>query len=325
LFYGRCDQLDWDLECYQWNASTPFMNYTAELGRSMLKRHHQVPNVVTRKWQGVLPATYRLKWDNAWDSERVRKEAGLIWLSWHRAITVNEWRGRVNRAAPQGCAVYTTEAVESVLHCFWECDSAKRAWAWGMHILQTALRHQPNRGSREHRGGYNTRRPQFQFQDNMEVLRASNDDIESENSVRNANHLLNLDTQGGGARPEIHLAMKHGIFGHKIPCRLKLVSRLWLLIRGRIMWLLWIERLDTSYNRVFWHREKMQNCIWLGLVDYGRATWNKVLSKCKTCPTKTKTIKNKFMVQWYNGGVFADWKEDRPHWKLCGPRHDFRE
>jgi hypothetical protein len=81
MFYGRSDSLEWDLERYQWDTTTPFMAYTAETGRKILKTRHQVPNVVTKKWQGKLPATFKFHWDNIWDSDRIRKEAGLIWLT----------------------------------------------------------------------------------------------------------------------------------------------------------------------------------------------------------------------------------------------------
>jgi hypothetical protein len=43
------------------------------------------------------------------------------------------------------------------------------------------------------------------------------------------------------------------------------------------MWLLRIERLDASYNRIRWSQVKMQNCIWMGLINYWRMAWNKVL------------------------------------------------
>jgi hypothetical protein len=95
-------------------------------------------------------------------------------------------------------------------------------------------------------------------------------------------------------------------------------------MRGVILWLLWLERLDASYNNVLWHHEKLQNLIWLGLVDYRRLAWSKVLAKCKTQPVKTKAVKDKFRIQWCNEGVFAEWKEDHPHWKLVGPRLSFR-
>jgi hypothetical protein len=94
------------------------MNYSADLGRQLMKKHHIIPNVVIRKWQGVLPETYKFRWDNTWDGERIKKEAGLIWLTWHRAVAINEWRGQVNRVIPQRCPVCGIGATESVLHRF---------------------------------------------------------------------------------------------------------------------------------------------------------------------------------------------------------------
>jgi hypothetical protein len=114
LFYGRSDRLLWNPDQYQWDGATPIMNYTSELGRKMLKTRHVVPNVVMRKWQGVLPVSYKFRWDNAWDQERIRKEVGLIWLTWHRVVAVNEWRGRINRNILQDCPVrlskYSTDS-----------------------------------------------------------------------------------------------------------------------------------------------------------------------------------------------------------------------
>jgi hypothetical protein len=65
LFYGRSDMLDWDPKRYQWNSLVLFMSYTSKIGRNLLKQRHVIPNVVVRKWQGVLPATFKFKWDNA--------------------------------------------------------------------------------------------------------------------------------------------------------------------------------------------------------------------------------------------------------------------
>jgi hypothetical protein len=138
MFYGRSDRLEWDPDRYQWDASTPFMNYTPALGRLILKRKHKIPDVVNTKWQGVLPENYKLRWENVWDSERIWKEVGLIWLTWHRAVAINEWRGQINYATPQGCLVCLTGDMESILQRFWKCKSAKATWAWDIHILQVA-------------------------------------------------------------------------------------------------------------------------------------------------------------------------------------------
>jgi hypothetical protein len=317
FFYRRSDRLLWDPDRYQWDAATPFMSYSAELGRKILKRRHIVPDVILTKWEGVLPLDYKLSWDNTWDRERVRKEAGLIWLTWHRAVAVNEWRGRINIMIPQACRVCDNGTTESVLHRFWECTSAKQAWAWGMHILQTVLQHQVKRQERctcQTRREQRVRRvPRLA----VEVMSSwSNDSIEGQGAnqvitttnggptsevtqtvqggqvhvgdqVSRVFHDVNSGQQAMGSnrtrrehamrsnnevrlQAQRPLTMKHGILGHRIPRRFKPVSRLWLLMRGVVMWLLWLERLDASYNNIRWHQEKLQSLIWLGLVDYGR-------------------------------------------------------
>lgn len=99
------------------------MGYT-----SRIKKRIVVNNPVTRKWQGVLPQDFRLKWRTVWTKERISKEAGLLWLVWHRAVAVNHWRGRFNNTVDIRCPVCPRRSEESVLHRFWECCSAQRAW-----------------------------------------------------------------------------------------------------------------------------------------------------------------------------------------------------
>lgn len=91
LYYGRIDKLDWDPDRLEWPVDerkkpTPLMSFTSKLGREILKKKIVVPNPVTRKWSGVLPQAFRLRWLTVWAKERVRKEAGLLWLISHRAV-----------------------------------------------------------------------------------------------------------------------------------------------------------------------------------------------------------------------------------------------
>jgi hypothetical protein len=213
LFYGLSDRLQWDPNRFQWNITTPFMCYTAELGRDILKKRHIVPNVVTIKWQGVLPMDYKLRWDNVWDGEKVRKEAGLIWLVWHRAVAVNEWRGRINVTMPQACKVCNTGTVESILHRFWECNSAKKVWSWDMPILQTALQHQAStaRGNQQDRRNVHRRRidlPRGDSESNSFVdshldqhpgrrVQRKNNDQDASGSLR-ADRARNVEVRGSG-------------------------------------------------------------------------------------------------------------------------------
>lgn len=142
LYYGRVDQLTWDPDRFQWPgqvALVPILNFTANLGRTLLAAHHRVFNPVERKWQGVLPRGFRLKWRTVWTETQTPKEAGLLWLTWHRDVAVNKWRETINCAIDPRCPVCPRRAEESVLHRFWECQSAQRAWQWGIHIMNSLL------------------------------------------------------------------------------------------------------------------------------------------------------------------------------------------
>jgi hypothetical protein len=48
------------------------------MGRELLKKHHDIPNPVVRKWGGILVHTHKLWWNTVWSKARVNKEAGLL-------------------------------------------------------------------------------------------------------------------------------------------------------------------------------------------------------------------------------------------------------
>ena len=89
LYYGMISKLDWDPGRMCWLEAKEFMKYSSKQGRELLQRQARIPNVVEKKWARVLPANYKLRWNNVWDTERIRKEAGLMWMIWHKAVAVN--------------------------------------------------------------------------------------------------------------------------------------------------------------------------------------------------------------------------------------------
>ena len=95
LYYGLTSKLEWNPGCMYWSDSKEFMKYSSKQGRELSQHQARILNVVERKWRGVLPDNYKLKWDNVWDTERTKKEAGLMWMIWHKAVAVNAWRGAI--------------------------------------------------------------------------------------------------------------------------------------------------------------------------------------------------------------------------------------
>ena len=83
FFFERTYFLDWDPCRFVWKngvKSTPLLEYSPRLERILLKKWHVIPNLVTRKWQGILHQDFCLRWSTVWDKVCSRKEAGLLWL-----------------------------------------------------------------------------------------------------------------------------------------------------------------------------------------------------------------------------------------------------
>jgi hypothetical protein len=136
LFYGRVKDLEWDPGRIVWSSMKPFMSYSTRMGREFLRKRKPVVPVAQKKWSNVLQPTFQFKWANTWDPERAGKEAGFIWQIWHRAVAVNEWRGRISIRINHSCPVCNSGVVESVLHRFWDCTHAKDAWTFTFKVLK---------------------------------------------------------------------------------------------------------------------------------------------------------------------------------------------
>lgn len=142
LYYRRVDRIVWDPHKFQWplgDKNIQLMEYSVKMGCELLKRKHQIHNPVTRKWNGVLPDDYQLKWKTVWLKDRTRKETCLLWLIWHRVVAVNYWRGQIDGTVGIRCLVCPRRSEESVLHRFWECLSAQRVWQWAIRIMNALL------------------------------------------------------------------------------------------------------------------------------------------------------------------------------------------
>jgi len=75
----------------------------------MLKDFKPKTNVVEKRWVGVLPFIFELRWMNIWCMTRSRKEASFMWALWNKAIIVNTWKAKVDNSINQTCPLCNNE------------------------------------------------------------------------------------------------------------------------------------------------------------------------------------------------------------------------
>jgi hypothetical protein len=117
------------------------------------------------------------------------------------------------------------------------------------------------------------------------------------------------------------ITWKHRIFNYRMPCRYKNASRLWVLLKGAIVWMLWIERNEAAFDGVSWSSVELRSRIWMCLIDYSRVAWQKLIGRCKKSPNKKAKAIEQLRGQWCKNSVFATWitTTNKPQWKLIGP------
>ena len=287
-------KLDWDPGRMFWSDSKEFLKYSSKQGRELLQQHTRVPNVVGRKWRGVLPDNYKLRWDNVWDTERMR----------------------IAQEIDQSCSVCLRGTKETVMHGFWECPAARRAWNWCKVIINLMVPAGEGRGNH--------------------LLAANTHTDSGAGSSHAASHVVcinevatrNNRATGRGQGPwlqKLTINWKQGIFRHRLPNRFKLVSRVWLLICGVVIWHIWEQCNEAAFDGRHWHPAKLYHKLWLSMIDYGRLSWSRVQGKLEKTTNnieKLRKIINNFQSNWCRKSLFAVSAADHPQWNLLGPRYD---
>ena len=217
LYYRLISKLEWDPGRMYWPEAKEFMKYSSKQGKELLQRQARIPNVVERKWPRVLLANYKLRWNNVWDTERIRKEAGLMWMICHKAVAVNVWRGAISQEIDQSYPVCLRGIKETVMHWFWECSTTQRAWRW----CEVIINHMAPAGE--------IRERQIAAPSNRTDKDAI---IRNEANIRGSHprHNSVIGNVQGLRIQKLTINWKQGIFGHRLPNKFKLVSRVWLLI-----------------------------------------------------------------------------------------------
>jgi hypothetical protein len=66
ICFSNIDTLEPNRSAYLWIGGEPMFSFTTTLRRKMLKNFKPKINVMEKRWVGVLPFTFKLRWMNIW-------------------------------------------------------------------------------------------------------------------------------------------------------------------------------------------------------------------------------------------------------------------
>ena len=156
-------------------------------------------------------------------------------MIWHKAVAVNVWRGAISQEIDQSCSVCLRGIRETVMHRFCECWATQRAWRW----CEVIINHTTPTGE--------IRERQIATPSNRTDRDALTRYVASTSGSHPRHNSVTGNVQGLRAQ-KLTINWKQGIFGHRLPNRFKLISRVWLLIRGVVLWHIWEQRNEVAFD-----------------------------------------------------------------------------
>ena len=188
------------------------------------------------------------------------------------------------------------------MYGFWECPAAQKAWKWCEAIINHLALAGEGRERQAETLNNSTVRP------SNRIDRTARSREETSVSELHQRHNSNVGNEQGPRLQKLAINWKQGIFGHRLPNRFKPVSRVWLFIRGVVIWHIWEQRNEAAFDGCHWHPAKLYHKLWLSMIDYGRISWSRVQSKLvKTTNNQEKKGKlvNNFKKSWCRKSLFA--------------------
>jgi hypothetical protein len=135
LFFGKLDQLFFDPARWWWPEVTPFFAYSAKEGRKWITKQIGLKKSISHKWRNEIPPSTSPRWNTIWHKAKAQKEAAFLWSVIHKAVAVNEWRGKISVEIDQSCPHCGPQSVESVEHRFYSCPLAQQVWRYAANIV----------------------------------------------------------------------------------------------------------------------------------------------------------------------------------------------
>lgn len=123
---------------WHWRPGEGLYMYTAKLGRKWRNPREVLSLSIEDKWAAHGIRNLEPNWSEIWMQARPRKDAAFLWSLSHKAIAVNQWRNQSHPPTSALCTCCNHNEAETILHCFFECGAAQKAWDIGFSILYHA-------------------------------------------------------------------------------------------------------------------------------------------------------------------------------------------
>ncbi|PTQ44839.1 hypothetical protein MARPO_0018s0030 [Marchantia polymorpha] len=116
------------------------------------------------------------------------------------------------------------------------------------------------------------------------------------------------------SKPWHILSREQCVLGKPLPLHLQKVSRSWTLIRGTVLWILWIQRNPFNFHNHRWPPALLEQRIWDAVIDLGKTEVAKIDWCKRHQPRDVPHAIRELNVIWNHAGVFFSRRGDKVVW-----------
>lgn len=115
------------------------------------------------------------------------------------------------------------------------------------------------------------------------------------------------------------LTWQQCLLGSSLPRKLMKGNKVWTVLRGAVIWIMWIDRNADCFADEKWTPQLRELRIWEALIDIVRTAWERTKYLVDKYPDHSTTFLARFDKHWLPRSTVAERKELKIIWKMKQP------
>lgn len=109
------------------------------------------------------------------------------------------------------------------------------------------------------------------------------------------------------------------LLGAELPPQLQSTATLWALIRGVVVWTIWIWRNAAIFANDPWSPERVERMIWDGVLDLARMVWDHTFQRGGLQQVTQQRTRRQFIRIWALTDIFCTVNNEQVRWNHRAP------
>ncbi|KAG0601729.1 hypothetical protein M758_11G135700 [Ceratodon purpureus] len=110
------------------------------------------------------------------------------------------------------------------------------------------------------------------------------------------------------------------LMGTDLPARLRPRQTTWSLLRGSVLWLVWLRRNSGVFQNQLWPVEQLERTIREATIDLAKMSWDKYVALLQHHPQRAQVSRRTFVATWGTTPLLCNIRDNTIQWNHIRPQ-----